>query len=322
MSRDVCVYLNFITDAHRDQIARTAASGGMTAHFFKSGQYDEALSCGKNAEVLYSNSPKLLKACTHLKWYCSTNAGVDQYCRDPSLFPNPECLLTNSNVYGLTIAEHTVMVTLMLLRRLPEYGQRIRDHFWKGHLPIRSIHGLHIVMLGTGQIGRCIAARMRALGAAEIVGVSRSGRPLPDFDRVLPTARLDEALPGAELLVMAVPGTAETAHILSRERIALLRPDALVVNVGRGTAVDQPALMDALNAGRIAGAALDVADPEPLPPDHPLWETKNLILTPHISGDLTLPYTCDRNVDSFCEDLVNYMAGRPLAHLVDRTRGY
>ena len=322
MSRDICVYLNFLTDAHREQIARTAAAGGMTARFFTDGQFDEALACGRTAEVLYSNSPKLLKQCARLKWYCCSNAGVDVYCKDPSLFPNKDCLLTNSNVYGLTIAEHTVMVALMLLRRMPEYGQRVRDRVWKGGLPIRSIHGLHILLLGTGQIGRCIAMRMRALGAARLTGVSRSGRPLPEFDETAPVSQLDRLLPQAEMLVMAVPDTAETGHILSRDRIALLRPDALVINVGRGSAVDQPALTDALNAGRIAGAALDVASPEPLPPEHPLWETKNLILTPHISGNTTLPYTCDRNVDSFCRDLENYMAGRPLAHLVDRARGY
>ena len=103
---------------------------------------------------------------------------------------------------------------------------------------------------------------------------------------------------------------------------ALLRPEALVINVGRGTAIDQAALTEALNAGRIAGAALDVVAQEPLPADDPLWTAKNLILTPHVSGNYTLAYTRDRNVDSFCEDLANYIAGRPLAHRVDLTRGY
>ena len=121
---------------------------------------------------------------------------------------------------------------------------------------------------------------------------------------------------------MALPSTPETAGILSRERIALLPPDAIVVNVGRGTAVDQDALMEALNAGRIAGAALDVMVPEPLPADHPLWGTKNLLLTTHISGNMSLGLTCDLDVELFCEDLENYAAGRPLERLVDRKRGY
>ena len=322
MSRDICVYLNFITDAHRAQIQATAARGGMTAHFFKSGQFDEALACGREAEVLYSSSPRLLKQCTHLKWYCCSNAGVDVYSQDPSLLPNGDCVLTNSNVYGLTIAEHVVMVMLMLLRRMPEYGKSMAARQWMSGLPIRSIHGLKAVMLGTGQIGKCVAERLHALGAAEVVGVNRSGRAAEGFDRVYPIAELDGLLPQTEALIMAVPGTDESRHVLSKERIALLPETAVVVNVGRGTTVDQQALADALNAGRLAGAALDVMVPEPLPEDHFLWETKNLILTPHVSGDTTLPYTCDRNVDSFCEDLENYMAGRPLAHAVDLKRGY
>ena len=121
---------------------------------------------------------------------------------------------------------------------------------------------------------------------------------------------------------MALPGTAETIHILNRERIALLPQDAFVINVGRGTAIDQEALAEALNHDRLAGAALDVFVPEPLPEDHFLWDTKNLIITPHISGNLTLGYTCDLNVQMFCEDLANYAAGRPLKGLVDRKLGY
>ena len=121
---------------------------------------------------------------------------------------------------------------------------------------------------------------------------------------------------------LALPGTAETEHILNRQRIALLPETAYVVNVGRGSVVDQDALMDALNQNQLAGAALDVFVPEPLPEDHPLWDTKNLIITPHVSGNLTLGYTRDINVEMFCEDLANYAAGRPLNGLVDRKLGY
>ena len=109
---------------------------------------------------------------------------------------------------------------------------------------------------------------------------------------------------------------------MSKERIGLLPKDSILVNVGRGTAVDQAALMEALNSGRLAGAAIDVMVPEPLPTDHPLWDTKNLLITPHIAGNMTLGYTCDKTVDMFCEDLENYIAGRPLKHLVDLKRGY
>ena len=121
---------------------------------------------------------------------------------------------------------------------------------------------------------------------------------------------------------MALPATAETMGILSRERIALLPERAFVINVGRGSAIDQEALVEALNQRKLAGAALDVMTPEPLPADNPLWDCPNTIITPHISGNMSLGRTCDIDVDMFCADLARYAAGEPLRNLVDRTRGY
>ena len=323
MSRNICVYQEFLTEAHKEQISRAAQETGFTAHFFTPDQFEEASACLQDCEVLYAHSPELLRtAPASLKWYCCSFAGVDPYCKDPSLFANPDCLLTNSNVYGVTIAEHVVMVTLMLLRRMPEYEEVVRNRSWSNQLAVRSIRDNEFTILGTGNIGINVAERMRGMGAARIVGLSRSGRPHPAFDEVRPIADLDAVLSQVKVLIMGLPGTAETYHILNRERIALLPADAYVINVGRGTAVEQEPLIEALNSGRLAGAALDVMDPEPLPKDHPLWEAKNLILTPHVSGNMTLGYTCDRNVELFCADLRNYAAGRPLASLVDRTRGY
>lgn len=320
MARDICVCVDFLTPAQRERIDSIARAGGMTAHFFDKDHKEEALACAEGAEVLYSANRAFLKAAKNLKWYCSCTAGVDDICSQ-GLLP-AGCTLTNSNVFGLTIAEHTVMTALMLLRQMPAYERLVRAQTWQNALPIRSIHGIEMVMVGTGQIGRCIADRFHALGAAKVTGVNRSGRPAAGFDETVSVRELDALLPGTELLVLAVPGTAETTGLLSRARIALLPEKALVINVGRGSAIDQEALIQALNTGRIAGAALDVMVPEPLPKDHPLWTTKNLILTPHISGNFTLPYTCELNVERFCEDLANYVAGRPLAHQVDVARGY
>ena len=323
MSRNICIYQEFLTDAHKAQIQKTAEEAGFVPHFFTLDQFEEAKACVQDCEILYAHSPELLRAApATLKWYCCSFAGVDPYCKDPSIFANPDCVLTNSNVYGVTIAEHVVMVTLMLLRRMPEYEEIVRNRSWSNQLPIRSIRDNEFTILGTGNIGVNVAERMRGMGAAKIIGLSRSGRPHPAFDEIHPIADLDKILPDTKILVMALPGTAETIHILNRQRIALLPKDACVINVGRGTAVEQEPLIEALNSGRIAGAALDVMDPEPLPQDHPLWSAKNLILTPHVSGNMTLGYTCDTNVAMFCEDLKNYAAGKPLNGFVDRAKGY
>nr|WP_325212156.1 D-2-hydroxyacid dehydrogenase [uncultured Oscillibacter sp.] len=321
--RNICVYQEFLTEAHKAQIRRTAEALGFTPHFFALERFEEARACLQDCEVLYAHDPELLReAPASLKWYCCSYAGVDPYCKDPSLFANPDCMLTNSNCYGVTIAEHVVMVLLMLLRRMPEYEEVVRNRGWSNQLSIRSIRDNDFTILGTGNIGVNVAERLRGMGAAKITGLSRSGREQEGFDEVLPISRLDEVLPRTGNLIMALPGTAETYHILNRERIALLPRGAYVVNVGRGTAVEQEPLAEALNAGHLGGAALDVMDPEPLPEDHPLWTARNMILTPHVSGNMTLGYTCDRNVELFCRDLENYAAGRPLEGLVDRTRGY
>ncbi|MBQ9329734.1 MAG: D-2-hydroxyacid dehydrogenase [Oscillibacter sp.] len=323
MSRNICVVQDFLNDRHKEQIRKAAEAAGFSVRFFTSQEQEDAVAYLQECEVLYARWPEVLRAAPKtLQWYCCSLAGVDIYCSDPTLFANPDCMLTNSNVYGVTIAEHTVMVTLMLLRRMPEYEDAVRRRHWPEQLPIRSIRDGSFTILGTGDIGRNVADRLRGMGARSITGVSRSGRADNAFDRVFPIEQLDEVLPQAGFLILALPGTAETFHILDRRRLALLPQGAYVVNVGRGTAIQQDAIIDALNSGALAGAALDVMVPEPLPAEDPLWGAKNLILTPHVSGNMTLGYTCDRNVDLFCEDLANYAAGRPLKALVDRSRGY
>ena len=325
MSRNICVFQNFMTEEYEGMIRAAADKAGFGVRFFTEAQFDEALAFLPECEILYAQAPKLLRAApASLKWYCASSAGVDVYCKNDGIFANPDCLLSNSNAYGVTISEYTVMVTLMLLRRWPHFAEPIRNHVWEPPVPVRSIKDSEITILGAGDIGNHVAERMRALGAAKIVGITRSGKSSAPqlYDEFYPISKLDELLPKAQILILALPGTAETIGILSRERIALLRKDALVINVGRGTAIDQDALVEALNEERIAGAGLDVVNPEPLPADDPLWSAKNLVITPHISGNLTLGHTCRTNVAMFCEDIANYAAGRPLVHLVDRTRGY
>ena len=322
--RKIAVYVSFMNDRYRAQLRTAASEQGFDLDFYDCNR-DSAALLGRigDYEVIYGHpDPAWLKRAARLRWLCSDFAGVEKYL-DEAIWPSPDCLLSNSSgAYGPAIAEHIVMVLLMLLRRMPEYQSAMAERAWPCLTPIRSLIGSRVVVLGTGDVGRSAARRLRALGAA-VTGVCRSGRAEePAFDRVLPIGQLDALLPQADALVMALPATAETAGVLSRERIALLGPQALVVNVGRGSAIDQPALVEALTARRLAGAALDVMEPEPLPPDHPLWQCPNTILTPHVSGNMALGLTCDLDVDMFCRDLGRYAAGEPLENLVDRGRGY
>ena len=322
--RKIAIYDSFTEPKHRRLIDETAARAGFTVDYYAAPAAVPADKRG-DYEVIYGMpKPGELKDFVNLKWFCGSFAGVDAYL-DDSLYPSPEVMLSNSSgAYGTTISEHLIMVCLMLLRRQMEYTEIIHAGGWET-LPggIRSLHGACITVLGTGDIGTEFARRAQAFHPACITGVRRTVRSSdPAFTSIHAIAELDSVLPETDLLVMALPSTAETVGILSRERIALLPDSAFVVNVGRGTAIDQEALCDALNAGQLAGAALDVVVPEPLPADHPLRRAKNLLLTPHVAGNMTLGYTCDKSVQMFCDDLENYAAGRPLAHLVDRKRGY
>ncbi|MBQ7680667.1 MAG: D-2-hydroxyacid dehydrogenase [Oscillibacter sp.] len=323
MSRILCVVQDFLAEEHREKIRQAADRAGFTPYFFTSDQLDAAKECLQSCEVLYANKADVLRGTSaSLRWCAAASAGADAYCADPSLFANPDCILTVSNVYGATISEHVIMVTLELLRQMTYFREPLRRHEWLMSPPIRSIKDGDFTILGTGNLGRTIAARLRSMEARRILGVSHSGRKVDLFDEVLPVSQLDTVLPKTTFLIMALPGTPETVNILNRERITLLPPEAYVVNVGRGNAVDQDALMDALNGDKIAGAALDVAVPEPVPADHPLWDTKNLILTPHISGNMALGYTRDENVRLFCKNLLRYADGETPSGVVDRARGY
>lgn len=321
MSRIICVVNEFITDAHRRQIDAAAEKHGFSVRYYQTKA--DASGHLADCEVLFGHWRSLLKEAPMLKWYCCSYAGVDPY-QPPFRFPEGVLLTNSSGAYGVTISEHMVMVTLMLLRQMPTVQEWMHRHDWSDEKPpMRSVCGSRITVLGTGDIGTSFARRVKAMGAKSVAGVSRSGRHVDDaYDAMYTTAQLDQVLPETEILAMALPGTAETEGILSRSRIALLPKEAVVVNVGRGTAIDQDALMEALNAGRLAGAALDVVRPEPLPPEHPLWNTKNLLLTPHLSGFMSLGITRDTAVALFCEDFENYIAGRPLKRLVDRRKGY
>jgi len=318
--RKIAVCVPYVPGVYEDKINRAAKEYGFCVDYFDSAQ--SLASRIDEYEVLYGDvGPDIIKNAANLRWVCSPNAGVEKYLPDDAMPKG--CMLSNSSgAYGPAIAEHIVMVLLMLMRRMPEYQSAMQNRSWPCFSPIRSIANSNILMLGTGDIGSNTARRLSSLGA-NVTGVSRSGKSSePAFSRVAKVDELDTLLPGADAVIMALPSTPDTIGILSRERIARLNSQAFVINVGRGSAIDQEALVEALQNRRIAGAALDVMTPEPLPADHPLWDCPNTIITPHVSGNDALKSTQEADVSMFLGDLELYASGKPLKYLVNRKAGY
>jgi len=268
-----------------------------------------------------ANSPDLVRNAKDLKWFASYFAGVDPLLNTGVI--TEDMVLTNgSGAYGVTIAEHMTMVTLMMLRRYPEYRELVSNREFRSDLMIGSIYGATIVIAGTGDIGSKFARRLRPFCPAKIIGVNRTGRQVEGFDLVIPMTQIESVLPQADILALTLPGTPLTNNLISRERIAMLKPTAFLVNVGRGNSIDQDAVIDALKEGRLAGAALDVFRTEPVPQEDPAWNTPGLLFTPHCSGKMTMAYTRNTLVDTFCENLKRFCAGEPMLHVVNRDLGY
>ena len=307
----------------QQMIMETAAGLGYSTEFFSSPAQAEEAGALKDAEIIYGGgiAPFISKA-PKLKWVCSSWAGVDAYCRE-GIMPD-EMILTNaSGAFGVTVAEYGVMAALMLLRSQVAFNEVMSTHKWMKQMPQRTIKDSRVTCLGAGDIGQSFARRIRAFEPETIVAVNRSGKTEADcFDAVYPQSGLEAVLAETDLLFMSLPGTKETENIINRRTLACLPKHAFIVNVGRGTSIDEEALIEALNEEKIAGAAIDVMKTEPLPEDDPLWNAKNILITPHVAGNMTTAHTRRRNVEMFCEDLVNYAKGQPMTYLVDRKLGY
>ena len=317
----IVVINRLLKETHKEQIRKAAEAAGGSVLFTES--EDGITSEWEDCDIIYGFGMNNAKTNRNLKWFAAPSAGVD-FLMKPGMFANEDSLITNSTgAYGVTIAEHIITVSLMMMRKLDySYRESLKKN-WTGPQMQKSLKDCRITVLGTGDIGCCFAKRARAFEPQSITGVSRSGKcSMFDFDDMKQVSELDSVLPYTDLLVMSLPDTTETRDILNRERISLLPDGAYVVNVGRGSAIDEEALMECLNEGRLGGAALDVFKTEPLPVGSPLWDTKNLLITPHVAGNLTLEHTLNVNVDMFCENLIRYGKGLPLKNLIDKNKGY
>lgn len=278
--------------------------------------------------VGYSLRPKQFAQARKLKWLHSTAAGVAQLMY-PELRASGIAVTNIRGIHAAPMAEHVLGILLALARRFPgTLRHQMARHWaqqdlWDAPIRPRELAGQVLLLVGFGAIGREVARRAQPFGM-KIWAVTRSGRVAQDVtglvDRVFTAAQLDEALTGADFVVLAAPETPETFHLINARRLALMKPAAYLVNVARGSLVDEAALVEALTRRAIAGAALDVVEQEPLPPSSPLWPLENCFLTPHVSG--ATEFLWDRQTDLLVENLNRWFSGRELINRVDLARGY
>ncbi len=246
-----------------------------------------------------------------------TSAGLDPVPFDK--LPPGVQVLNNRGVHGPKAGEYGIMAILLLANQMPGLiADQQAQHWKRRHGTLLA--GRRVTVVGLGSLGGAVAEQAARFGL-RVTGVRARPAPHPACERVLPTAELDSVLPETEFLVLACPLTKETRNILDRRRIGLLPRSGNVVNIGRGGLVEQDALCDALDGGMLAGAVLDVFEPEPVPPGHRLWTTRNLVMTPHVSSDDHLAYN-SRSLDVLIENLAALEASEPMPNLFDRVRGY
>jgi phosphoglycerate dehydrogenase-like enzyme len=274
----------------------------------------------------------LLGYCTHetlkngknLRYILNYSAGVDR-CMSSPLIRERDLLVTNmQRIYGPGIAEHAIGMMYMLTRKLHVFHDRQREQQWDRKAVSRSemweVQGRTLLVVGLGGIGTEIARRAAALGM-RVIATRNSSREGPDFvDYVGLAHELDTLAAQADVVVNATPLTPATTGLFDRKLFAKMRPGAYFINVGRGKSVVTGDLIEALNSGHLGGAALDVQDPEPLPPGHPLWSASNVIITPHISAG------SDAQMERYWllvrENLRRYTSGERMLNVVDIRRGY
>ncbi len=280
---------------------------------------DEVIEAMRDAEVLFTAwagplpEMNLPVAAPALRWAQLATVGFDRV--DPALSGGVR--FTNiGEMSGLPIAEWVIGCMLMFAKGWPGAFHAQREHAWRRFMP-REVNGATVGIVGLGSIGGEVARRARALGC-HVIGMRRSFEANPQHplvDEALPPRELRSLLERSDYVVLTAPLTAQTRGMIDAAALQSMRRDAVLLNVGRGALIDEPALIEALRARTIAGAALDVFMHEPLPADSPLWDLDNIVMTPHIAAGTDRYY--QRATDIFCANLRHYLAGEPLANVVD-----
>jgi phosphoglycerate dehydrogenase-like enzyme len=269
--------------------------------------------------------PEQLKEAKRLKWVHSTAAGVSQLMY-PELRDSGVVVTNPRGIFSIPMAEHAMGLMLALARNLPDSVRQqdranwAQQAIWDLPQHLTELHGQLLLIVGFGSIGKELARRARAFNM-RVWGVNRSGQDDSALaEKIFRVAELAAVLPRADFVVIAAPETPETLHLIGAKEIALMKPGAKLINVARGTLLDEAALLRALEEGKLGGAALDVAASEPLPPKSPLWKAPNLLITPHTSA--TSDRLWERETSLLIELLERWFDGRELFNRVDFSRGY
>jgi len=256
-----------------------------------------------------------------LRWVHGTTAGAGELVSAAQLAPADLARViftTSAGVHGGMLAEFT-FYGLLALRKDAQRLERIRAERGWDHFAMEELDGSTIAVVGMGSIGEAVAIRARAFGM-HVIGVARTAQPNPAADETVAIDAATEAYQRADAIVVTLPGTEATRHLIDRATIEAFKPSAVFVNVGRGMVVDQAALVDALVSGAIRGAVLDVFSPEPLPPDNPLWTLPNVVLSPHTAA-LSVREN-QRIVELFCDNLRRFAVGEPMRNVINVSEFY
>jgi len=269
--------------------------------------------------------PEQFALARKLKWIHSTAAAVTQLMY-PELRQSGIEVTNASGIHSIPMGEHILGMLLVLARRFPDcfrnqqQSRWEQQEWWDKPVRPRELHGQVILLIGFGAVGRGVAKAVRPLGM-RVWAVTRSGSGDAELaEKMFPVSKLDEALAEADFVVVAAPETPETNQMIGAAQFARMKPTAYFVNVARGALVDEAALIAALDAHTIAGAAIDVASEEPLPRENPLWKAENLFITPHVSAISDRLW--ERQADLVMENLERWFSGRELENRVDLVRGY
>jgi phosphoglycerate dehydrogenase-like enzyme len=257
-----------------------------------------------------------------VKWVHSLSAGVES-ALIPEFVSSPVLLTNARGVFAPSLAEFVILGMLYFYKRVRRLVESQRAHKWDGFL-VDWVRGKTMGVVGYGEIGRECARLAKALGV-KIYAIRRNPERSSDdpiVSRMFATKDLHQMLAEVDVVLAAAPLTPETKHLLSKAEFAVMKPSAIVMNVGRGPVIDEAALIEALQTKKIAAAALDVYEVEPLPKDSPLWDMENVLLSPHCTDRTTDPDWLDLSAQCFVENFHKFLNGEPLMNLVDKKAGY